>query len=126
MTEVIISSAALTIHPDGSVRHRRLDGWSVLTTPGRIGERAIVVHELTGWTVREADGTEPPARFTNTSPIQSCEGNVVTTASGSTYELVDPRPSWATENGWSAPTEGPWLDDRFINDWLPYDGWRSV
>ena len=101
---------ALNSHPlTGSDRDRILDEWKVVTET--IGDKELSY--LAGWTIRERDGYRPPARRTTTSHIVTCEGNTVTTRSGSKYRLTDnPEPSWDIH------TPEQFVADKFLSPGL--------
>jgi hypothetical protein len=111
-----INEGALSKFP----RVRKLDKWEIRGFPAsKSGE---VIYRLIGWTVEEADGTKPPARFTSTSPIKSCIGNIVTTASGSSYELLEVESLWAERNNFVLNKE-QYIPNQYINHWIDGDNW---
>lgn len=113
-------------HPEiqDSPRRRELGNWSVVTWKARLDDQDIEVHYLYGVTVTEADGKPPGddfVRFTSTSPIVSCEKNVVTTASGSKYTLLQP------SRGVTLSLENdPVIPERLWNSWIQGSNWTRA
>ena len=105
-----------------SPRRRILEQWSVLT--GSANNPNISIHYLEGRVVREADGSTPSFRITKTSPIVSCEADVVTTASGSKYTLGTVSESWANEQGYSE--SNPKLPEKYWNNWINGSNWLTI
>lgn len=107
-----------TIHPpDKSTRVRILENWHIHSYPGN--NPNVTIHTLRGQVTydRGAD-LQGFMRFTTTSPIAKCEGNVVTTASGSVYYLGTPseqQEKYSEEHYISPEHCNPWLNG---NNWL--------
>jgi hypothetical protein len=101
-------------------RIRKLDGWQIKGLPANKPD--VIIYRLLGWTVEEEDGTKPAARFTSTSPIVSCEGSIVTTASGSKYTLLNPDPIWIEDNNFILDEECV-IPKEYFNTWIKDDNW---
>jgi hypothetical protein len=110
-----------TKHTDikDSPRRRVLENWTLECDQLEDGNK---LYYLRGRVVREANGFEPPARFTRTSPIVGTSDNLsgfimIRTASGSEYTLdksVQPE-----ENPLDWPTE-------VLNPWIQGDNWVNA
>ena len=102
-----------------SPRRRVLAYWSIYSYPAN--DKTITIHALRGRVVREVDGFSPSLRVTKTSPIVSCDGRVVTTASGSKYTLGTPN----TPGNWDndAPNIIP---PEYLNTWIDGDNWLTA
>lgn len=103
-----------------SNRNRVLDSWKlIIKSP--YTNTDIKIYCLQGWVVREADGYKPPARLTTTSPIASCDGNVVTTASGSKYHLTDQPLSLD-----DVASVEQYITGERLNPWIEGDNWKTI
>jgi hypothetical protein len=105
-----------------SPRIRQLDLWKIFSY--RAFSCNDLIYALQGWTVLEADGFTPPARLTKTSPIASCNGNVITTASGSLYTLLRPCPNWVYETKFKLD-ENQYIPNHCCNPWIKGDNWKT-
>lgn len=103
-------------------RQRTLTCWSV------IGQQAndpdITIYRLRGVVEKdsETDKPEDVIRFTRTSPIVSCIGNEVTTASGSKYLLEGE--SISGNQHFYTPEQ--WLPSKYLNSWIDGDNWLTI
>lgn len=104
-------------------RIRELDNWFIRGYPAH--DPKITIYQLVGWTVLEANGKKPPARVTRTSPIASCEGNIVTTASGSQYTLLNPDKHWVEANAYEMNPEH-YIPEEFCNSWIDGNNWMTI
>ncbi len=97
---------------------RHLDQWQV---KGELAnDRKTVIYSLVGRIVKEPDGFKPALRFTRTSPIAKCEGNIVTTASGTKYLLLEPFDSEKEIN------KNQYISDEYCNPWIDGDNWMTI
>lgn len=104
-----------------SPRRRQLDNWYVQGYPANDPE--ITIYRLCGRVRREVDGFEPAFRVTRTSPIVACDGQVITTASGSTYTLGTPDAIWAPNVDPEAVNA---IGDKYLNNWIVDQNWLTI
>ena len=104
---------------ENSPRRREFDNWYVEGI--QANDPDIVIYRLCGQTTREADGSEPQEKYTTTSPIVACDGNMVTTASGSQYYLSD-TPDVHQEI--DCPTQ--YIASKFLNSWVDGQNWLTI
>jgi hypothetical protein len=118
--EIIPIDMIPTFHREvkDSPRRRHLDGWKLIHMLGN--DKTTQMWKLQGWTVQEADGSKPPARFTVTSPIIACEGDIAVTVSGSLYKLLTPA---ETQTIYS---QDQYIADEFLNAWIDGDNWLTI
>jgi hypothetical protein len=101
---------------------RKLQLWTI--GEGRIKTLNRPFYFLKGWVEEELPGSakdlpEGTVRFTKTSPIKSCDGNIVTTASGSIYYLGEPSPMFTGEYG----DDKNLIAGEYCNPWIKGDNW---
>lgn len=104
-----------------SPRRRLLNCWSILSYPAN--NPHLTIHALTGQVTQEADGFVPLMRITKTSPIVSCDGRVVTTASGSQYLLGTPSVSLPFELDVKSENVIP---REYLNEWIDSSNWLAI
>lgn len=116
---MLIDLKTTTYGADASDRRRVLDEWSLVSIPANTpGER---IWKLRGRVIQERDGKSPSnLRYTETSPIAQCVGNVVITASGSIYRLTDNPAQLAFFNN-----EEQYVADEFLNPWIEGNNWLT-
>ncbi len=107
--------------PTDTKRERRLESWEVQGYPAH--DPSITIYRLVGIVVEDSEQDFRPSEFiriTKTSPIKSIEGDVVTTATGSTYKLGRPIQAWINQG----------YDELvplvFQNLWLEGDNWLTI
>lgn len=87
----------------------KLENWAVVSLPednGIYTPPEAILHRITG-EVHNSPKWENGHKIT-TSPIDDVKGNIVTTVSGSVYELGEPRPDYVEfcrTNGMYIPTK---------------------
>ncbi len=121
----VVAVADYTPHYDiqNSPRRREIDKWRLIAKPAYTDPN-LKIWCLAGWTVLEADGSQPPARWTVTSPIVSCDHRVVTTASGSKYFLLEQATSG--EVVLDLDPNCPQIPDEYLNKWIDGKNWVTI
>lgn len=115
----IVSNHIPHFDTEGSLRRRELDQWRLVAKPAYT-DPDLKIWCLAGWTVREADGSQPPARWTVTSPIVACEQGLVTTASGSKYQLLE------QATNIKLILESNQIPDEYLNKWIKDKNWTTI
>lgn len=114
----------MTLHdpniPSNRIRH--LNQWLVYGYPAN--KEGLTIYRLAGLIVSEADGSKPKGIWTETSPIVSCEGNVVTTVTGSKYHLLLPNLLCSTY----IPNidEDCYVPEKYWNKWIEGNNWKTI